>query len=206
MFNSFHSVFFDFALLFLKSAFESLFWIPFCFSQFDITTCISILSHLFILFLTFSSYSARQRGRGGRGRRPEIDVGPAHTETGSWLNRSDRSGTEHLLCQTAGPLWMEIISKLLQEADACQKMLSVKVRLLQCCLALAFPLSLPLSHFCFLHLLKFVYFPSFYLSPFLSLLQGFFCNFTDPALLFYIMSLSFVQCVVPLTGDMFSTL
>lgn len=84
------------------------------------------------------------------GRRPEIDVRPVRAETGSWLNRSDRSGTEHLRCQTAGPLWMEIISKLLQEADACQKMLSVKVRLLQSgSLRL---LSLPPSHFfCFLN-------------------------------------------------------
>lgn len=102
----------------------------------------SILSHIFILLLTLSSTSVWQ---GERGRRPKIDVGPAHTETGSWLNRSDRSGTEHLLCQTAGPLWMEIISKLLQEADACQKMHFVKVRLLQCRLAFSFPLS----HFCF---------------------------------------------------------
>lgn len=58
-----------------------------------------------------------------------INVRPAHAETGSCLNRSDRSGAEHLPRQTAGPLWMEIISKLLQEADACQKILSVKVRL-----------------------------------------------------------------------------
>lgn len=71
-----------------------------------------------------------------RRRRPAIDGGPAHMETGSWLNRSDRSATERLLCQTAGPLWKKIISKLLQEADACQKMLSVKVRrLLGCCLS-----------------------------------------------------------------------
>lgn len=92
------------------------------------------------------------RGGGGgrrrrRRRRPAIDGGPAHMETGSWLNRSDRSATERLLCQTAGPLWKKIISKLLQEADACQKMLSVKVRrLLGCCL------SPPLfgSHSCFL--------------------------------------------------------
>lgn len=94
----------------------------------------SPFSHLFIL--TLSPRSARHIERDGRrGRRPEIDVGPAHMETGSWLNRSDRSGTEHFLCQTAGPLWKEIISKLLQEADACQKMLSVKVRLLHCCLS-----------------------------------------------------------------------
>lgn len=90
------------------------------------------------------AHSGRDGGRrcrrGGwrrrRRRRPEIDGGPAHMETGSWLNRSDRSATERLLCQTAGPLWKKIISKLLQEADACQKMLSVKVRrLLGCCLS-----------------------------------------------------------------------
>ena len=172
IFDSFHSVSFYFALLFLKNLLL-MFSISFCFSQFDIITRISIPPHLFILFLTSSSRSVRQRdggregGREGeRGRRPEIDAGPAHTETGSWLNRSDRSGTEHLLCQTAGPLWMEIISKLLQEADACQKMLSVKVRLLQCRLVLACSLSLPLSHFCFLHL-KFIRLQCFtiYFSP-----------------------------------------
>ena len=108
--------------------------------------------------LAFSSSSSlyhpslygRKRER-ERERRLEIDVGPAHTETGSWLNRSDRSGTEHLLCQTAVPLWMEIISKLLQEADACQKILSVKVRLLRCCLAFSLSLCHTFTFFIFSH-------------------------------------------------------
>lgn len=95
---------------------------------------LSPFSHPFIHFLTLSSSSVRQtEGARETERTSEIDVGPAHTETGSWLNGSDRSGTEHLLWQTAGPLWMEIISKLLQKADACQEMLSVKVIVLLCC-------------------------------------------------------------------------
>lgn len=128
----------------------------------------------FSLSLSSSSSSLRQRER-----RSEIDVGPAHTETSSWLNWSDRSATEHLLCQTAGPLWMEIISKLLQKADACQKMLSVKVIVLQCCLA--FVAFFALSRFRFLHHFKFIYPLCFYFLPFLSLLQMFFviphCSF-----------------------------
>lgn len=135
---------------------------PFCISQFDNTTPISVLSQPFFFFLTCVSSSSLWQ----RERRSEIDVGPAHTETGSWLNWSDRSGTEHLLCQTAGPLWMEIISKLLQKADACQKMLSVKVIVLPCCLA--FVPFFALSHF--LHHFKFII---FYFLPFLSLLRMF---------------------------------
>lgn len=106
------------------------------FFQLDNTTCISILSLCHLAMCGTEAERRRER------RGPEIDAGPAHMETGSWLNRSDRSATEHLLCQTAGPLWKKIISKLLQEADACQKMLSVKVRLLSCCL------SPPLSSLC----------------------------------------------------------
>lgn len=160
IFNSFHSVFFYFPLLFLKSAFESFE------SLFVFLSLTSLPASPFSL--TFSSSSSLYHPAlygGKRERRPEIDVGPAHTETGSWLNRSDRSGTEHLLCQTAGPLWMEIISKLLQEADACQKMLSVKVRLLQCCIVLTFPLS----HFCFS-----IFLNSSAFSPFIS--QHFFLS------------------------------
>lgn len=52
------------------------------------------------------------------------------------MNRRDRSARSlslspaRSLCQAAGLLWREIISELLQEADACQQMLSVKVRAL----------------------------------------------------------------------------
>lgn len=131
--------------------------------------CLFVLLRLTTLHLSpfslslsssFPLYRPPHRGR-ERERRSEIDVGPAHTETGSWLNRSDRSGTEHFLCQTAGPLWIEIISKLLQKADACQKMLSVKVIAPQCCLA--FVPFLTMSHFCLLHLFKSIYFLCFFL-------------------------------------------
>lgn len=143
---SFHSVFFHFALFiseicfYISPLYAFLFFsIWHHYPHLHSLSPFHPLPHYLILLCT-----AEREREGGRGRRPEIDVGPAHTESGSWLNRSDRSGTEHLLCQTAGPLWMEIISKLLQEADACQKMLSVKVRLLWCCLALSFSLSVTL--------------------------------------------------------------
>lgn len=115
-------------------------------------------------------------------------------ETGSWLNRSDRSATEHLLCQTAGPLWKKIISKLLQEADACQKMLSVKVRLLGCCL------SPPLSSLCH----------TFTVIPFIRLpsLRLCFCcfYFSNNAFLDQVaVSLVSLELVVSATGRMFCT-
>ena len=163
-----HSRCFLFTLLFLS---EICFWISLLYPPFLFFSVWHhyphLQSHLFILFLTLSSHSVRsEREAGGSRGRPEIDVGPAHTESGSWLNRSDRSGTEHLLCQTAGPLWMEIISKLLQEADACQKMLSVKVRLPQRCLAPSFSLSLchTFAFFIFLNSSAFI-FHCFFFSP-----------------------------------------
>lgn len=153
----FRSVFFSTLCgLFLKLAFESFLFFSVCRHRCRLHSLAPFHPHPHFITLVCTT---------GGGRRPEIDAGPVRTETGSWLNRSDRSGTEHLLCQTAGPLWMEIISKLLQEADACQKMHSVKVRLLQCCLAVS--LSPPESHFVlfkWIYLFFFFIFHCFFLS------------------------------------------
>lgn len=127
-------------------------------------------SHLFILFSTLSLHSVWHKERQAeRERRAEINVGPSRRQTCRWMNRRDRSAAlAPSLCQAAGPLWREIISKLLQEADACQKMLSVKVRPLLCSLfpspclrrPTAFFIFSPLSAFlvpiihCFSFLLK----------------------------------------------------
>lgn len=97
------------------------------------------------------------------------------------MNRRDRSGAPRSLCRAAGPLWREIISKLLQEADACQKMLSVKVRLLQRSLV-----PPPLRSF--LHFLAFVCSPGANHLLFLLPLERLFCDF--PPWLIYITRLS----------------
>lgn len=94
-FNSFHSVFFYFALLFLKNLLL-MFSISFCFSQFDIITRISIPPHLFILFLTLSCRSVRQRDggregeRGGEGLRSMLGL---HTQrpAAGWIGVIDQA-------------------------------------------------------------------------------------------------------------------
>lgn len=102
---------------------------PLYFPQFG--TASFTLSHFFILLL-----HPTEAG----GEWAKIDVRPVHNESGSCLNRSDRSARERFPRQTAGPLWMEIISKLLREADACQKTLFVKVILRHCCPPVVSPL------------------------------------------------------------------
>lgn len=81
---------------------------------------------------------------------------PGCRQTRSRKNRRHRSAAPaRSFCWAAGPLWREIISKLLQQADACQKMLSVKVRALGCslvpppclCCTAAFFIFSPLSAF-----------------------------------------------------------
>ena len=62
----------------------------------------------------------------------------AGSHRGSSCSRCADRSVPHSTSLTAGPLCAQIISKLLQEQDACHEMLSVKVRSLQNCQTLDF--------------------------------------------------------------------
>lgn len=124
-------------------------------SQSDTAARASVLSpaHPFLDFITSLRSAQRATAREGEESRDQCW---ASAQADLQLDESARSigrAAPRSLCRAAGPLWREIISKLLQEADACQKMLSVKVRPLQRSLLHGF---VPPPRRGFLHFLAFV--------------------------------------------------
>lgn len=130
----------------------------------------------------FTPFGNKER-QAERESRAGINAEPRRRQTRSRMNRHHRSAAlAGWLCRAAGPLWREIISKLLQQADACQKMLSVKVRPLRCSLFPPPCLRRTAAFFIFSPL-------SAFLVPitacFSLLLRGFFCGFSTSAHLSY---------------------
>lgn len=199
------TVFFYFALLFVKSAFESFE------SLFVFLSLTSLPASPFSL--TFSSSPSlynpalcgRQGGR-GKGREGLRSMSGLRTQrpAAGWIGVIDQAESicsARLLGLCGWRLFLNYYRR---------QMLVRRCSLsrLDCFSAAWSPpsLSLPLSHFCFRYLLKFCHSPFFYPSPFLffSFFLFFFFNLTYSTLLFFIMS--FVKCVFSPTGEMFSTL
>lgn len=154
IFNSFYCVFFYFALLFPQTSF-SILWIPICISQFDITTRISILSPVHPHFITSLCTPYRETDGEGEGLRSMLGL---HTwrRAAGWIGVIDQAQSifsARLLGLCGKRLFLNYYRR---------QMLVRRCSLsrLDCFTAASHLLSLPLSHFCFLHFPKFIHFPS----------------------------------------------
>lgn len=164
-FNGFYSSFFYFALLFLHLLFSPLNPCLYFFSLTSLVT--SPFSHLFILnFFTTLRTAYREMAREGEGPRSMFGL-HAWRRAAGWIGVIDRAQSifsARLLGLCGRRLFLNYYRR---------QMLVRRCSLsrLDCFTAASHLLSLPLSHLCFLHFLKFVCFHSAYLLPLLFLSQ-----------------------------------